>query len=94
MYKAMNPALTIKQQSDTDLELDKYYAERRARQLKALKIAMDTLLTPRQRYVYTAIKIQGRTQTDVANELGVYKSTICRTYKRAEKKINLMVNCF
>lgn len=53
---------------------------------KLLQI-VQTELTPIQRTIVTECIINDRSQTDVAKELGVNKSTVCRTLKKATAKI-------
>ena len=44
-------------------------------------------LTENQRDVLIAYYIQDRSITDIAQERGVHKSTVCRTLHRAENKL-------
>ena len=44
-------------------------------------------LTPIQRKVLIAYYIQEQTMTQIAQDRGVHKSTVCRTLHRAEAKL-------
>ena len=44
-------------------------------------------LTPIQREVLLAYYIQEQTMTQIAQDRGVHKSTVCRTLHRAEAKL-------
>lgn len=44
-------------------------------------------LTPIQREVLIAYYIQEQTMTQIAQDRGVHKSTVCRTLHRAEAKL-------
>ena len=44
-------------------------------------------LTPIQRVVLIAYYIQEQTMTQIAQDRGVHKSTVCRTLHRAEAKL-------
>jgi len=48
---------------------------------------MERELTERQRRIVEGVYFQRRTMTSLARELGVNKSTVCRTFHRAEARI-------
>ena len=53
----------------------------------ALKKAMKTELTDRQRYIITEYYFNKRTMTDIANELGITKSTVSRHISRSRERL-------
>lgn len=55
--------------------------------LRALRSIMTNELTPRQLYVMTEVFLKQRKMCELAQELGVNKSTISRTYNRAFNKL-------
>lgn len=59
----------------------------RAVQLRRLRNVMRHELTPRQRLIFEGVYLEGRTLTSLARELGINKSTVCRTFHRAERII-------
>ncbi|MBQ7565627.1 MAG: sigma-70 family RNA polymerase sigma factor [Oscillospiraceae bacterium] len=72
---------------NTDFE--GYFAPRRPRdeQLRRLRAAIEQELTPRQQCVLRAVYLENRTETDLARELGVNKSTVSRTLSRARDRL-------
>ena len=56
-------------------------------QLKRVQRGIQEELTPLQRETLIAYYFQERTITQIAQERGVNKSTVCRTLHRAEKKL-------
>ena len=56
-------------------------------QLKRVQRVIQEELTPLQRETLIANYFQERTITQIAQERGVNKSTVCRTLHRAEKKL-------
>ena len=56
-------------------------------QLKRVPRGIQEELTPLQRETLIAYYFQERTITQIAQERGVNKSTVCRTLHRAEKKL-------
>ena len=50
-------------------------------------VGLQELMTARQRQIFIMYHYQMMSITDIARELGVYKSTISRTLTRAEKKL-------
>ena len=56
-------------------------------QLKRVQRVIQEELTPLQRETLIAYYFQERTITQIAQERGVNKSTVCRTLKRAEEKL-------
>ena len=56
-------------------------------QLKWVQRVIQEELTPLQRETLIAYYFQERTITQIAQERGVNKSTVCRTLHRAEKKL-------
>ena len=53
-----------------------------------LLIAMEEVLTPRQRQIVTMYFFQGMRITLIAQELGIAKSTVSRTLRRAMERLN------
>ena len=67
----------------TEEEGDRFH-----RRLKrAALLAMDGELTGRQKQVLTLYYFENRRMADIAAELGINKSTVSRTVKRAERHI-------
>lgn len=61
------------------------------------KLAMEVLyeeLTPRQRQIFILVHAEGFSQTQVAQELGLNKSTVSRHLKLAQKKFDKAVKHF
>ena len=56
-------------------------------QLKRVQRVIQEELTPLQREALIAYYFQERTITEIAEERGVNKSTVCRTLHRAEQKL-------
>ena len=56
-------------------------------QLKRVQRVIQEELTPLQREALIAFYFQERTITEIAEERGVNKSTVCRTLHRAEEKL-------
>ena len=56
-------------------------------QLKRVQLVIQEELTPLQRETLIAYYFQERTITQIAQERGVNKSTVCRTLHRAEQKL-------
>ena len=56
-------------------------------QLKRVQRVIQEELTPLQREALIAYYFQDRTITQIAEERGVNKSTVCRTLHRAEQKL-------
>ena len=56
-------------------------------QLKRVQRVIQEELTPLQRETLIAYYFQERTITQIAQERGVNKSTVCRTLHQAEKKL-------
>ena len=56
-------------------------------QLKRVQRVIREELTPLQREALVAYYFQEQTITQIAQERGVNKSTVCRTLHRAEKKL-------
>lgn len=56
-------------------------------QLRRMRAVMENELTPLQRELLHAIYFEGRTQTEIALERGVNRSTVCRTLRRAEDRL-------
>ena len=56
-------------------------------QLKRVQRVIQEELTPLPRETLIAYYFQERTITQIAQERGVNKSTVCRTLHRAEKKL-------
>ena len=55
-------------------------------QQRVQRVIMEEL-TPIQREVLIAYYIQEQTMTQIAQDRGVHKSTVCRTLHRAEAKL-------
>lgn len=49
---------------------------------------VDTGLTPRQRDVYLLYYDGGLSQTEIAMALDLNKTTVCRTLRRAEQRVD------
>ena len=56
-------------------------------QLKRVRRVIQEELTPLQREALIGYYFEDRTITDIAEERGVNKSTVCRTLHRAEQKL-------
>lgn len=56
-------------------------------QLKRVQRVIREELTELQRYTLTAYYFQQQSLTQIAQDRGVNKSTVCRTLKRAEDKL-------
>ena len=56
-------------------------------QLKRVQRVIREELTPLQREALIAYYFQEQTITQIAEERGVNKSTVCRTLRRAEEKL-------
>lgn len=56
-------------------------------QLKRVQRVIQEELTPLQRQTLLAYYFQEQTVTQIAQERGVNKSTVCRTLRRAEAKL-------
>ena len=56
-------------------------------QLRRIRKVIDNELTPTQRDVVLEIYFGQKTQTQVAQERGVCRSTVCRTLHRAENRL-------
>lgn len=56
-------------------------------QLKRVQRVIQEELTPLQREALIAYYFQERTISEIAEERGVNKSTVCRTLHRAEQKL-------
>ena len=59
----------------------------REMQIKRVQRVIQEELTPLQREALIAYYFQERTITEIAEERGVNKSTVCRTLHRAEQKL-------
>ncbi len=57
------------------------------RMRSALLKAIDTELTDKQKYILTEYYFNRRTMTDIANELGITKSTVSRHVSRARERL-------
>ncbi len=55
--------------------------------VKRMKTVIREELTELQRYTMVAYYFENRTLTQIAEERGINKSTVCRTLKRAEDKL-------
>ena len=72
-----------------NIEYDEYEGPRlpRDQQLRRLRRVMDAELTEKQYRVVVGYYLENRNMVELANELGVNKSTISRTLKRAEARM-------
>lgn len=61
--------------------------EQRDRLLRNLRFAIDNDLTPRQRQVVELYYGRRMTSPQIARELGVSSSTVCRTLKSAKERL-------
>ena len=59
----------------------------RSKLIKNLRCAMDSELTPRQRQMLTLYFLQGVKMHEIAEELGVNKSTVSRTVSRGKSRL-------
>lgn len=59
----------------------------RQAQLRRLQRVIENELTETQRQVLLAYYFQEKTLVQIAQERGVYVSTVCRTLQRAERRI-------
>ena len=59
----------------------------RRRLVKNLRRAIDSELTPRQRQMLTLYFLQGVKMHEIAEELGVNKSTVSRTVSRGKSRL-------
>ena len=59
----------------------------REMQIKRVQRVITEELTPLQREILTAYYFQEMTITQIAEERGVYKSSVCRVLKRAEDRL-------
>ena len=62
--------------------------------IKKLYTVIDEELTQKQKAVFTEVVMNGRTQTDVAMELGVEVSTVSRHLKSAFARIYTFAKYF
>jgi RNA polymerase sigma-70 factor (ECF subfamily) len=56
-------------------------------QLRRIRKVIDNELTASQRDVLLGIYFEQKTQTQIAQERGVCRSTVCRTLHRAENRL-------
>ena len=56
-------------------------------QIKRVQSVIQEELTPLQRHALIAYYFQEKSITEIAEERGVNKSTVCRTLHRAEQKL-------
>ncbi len=56
-------------------------------QLERVRRVIQEELTDRQRQILTAYYFQEQTIAQISEELGVHKSTVCRTLHRAEERL-------
>ena len=56
-------------------------------QKRRLETVMQYELTPLQRLILTEIYVEGKSQSEIAQERGVCRSTISRTLHRAETRL-------
>ena len=56
-------------------------------QMKILLQVLQEELTDLQRQTFVDYHFASKTETQIAKERGVNKSTVCRTLKRAERKV-------
>ena len=67
--------------------------EKQVRYLKnQLKKAMDTELTEKQRDILTEFYFEGKSVTEISDELGVNKSTVSRHLKRSKEKLRTVLS--
>ena len=55
--------------------------------LQRVRNVMAGELTARQQMILTAIYFEGKTQAELAKDLQVNRSTVCRTLQRAETRL-------
>lgn len=58
-------------------------------QLRRLRNVIRETLSERQRTIFEGVYLEGRTLTSLARELGLNKSTVCRTFHRAERIVRM-----
>ena len=56
-------------------------------QMQRVRRVIEEELTPSQREILIAYYIHDRSMTQIAQDRGVHKSTVCRTLHRAESKL-------
>ena len=56
-------------------------------QLKRLQAVIEEVLTPSQREILLEYYYHKKRITDIANDRGVHRSTVCRTLGRARKNL-------
>ena len=56
-------------------------------QLRRVKKVIERELTPLQKEVLEAVYFLGKSQSSIATERGVSRSTVCRTLLRAEDRL-------
>ena len=60
----------------------------RHEQLRRMRNVIEAELTPEQQRVIRAVYYEGKSQVQLAKELGVNKSTVCRTLRRARARLS------
>lgn len=88
----------------TDKSLDKVFfslnntetanSERRSKMKLLISNAITNELTDRQRLCITEHYLNGKKKKDIAKELGLAPSTVCRHIDTAEKKLKHIANYF
>lgn len=69
-------------------------SDRRSKMKSLLNNAIANELTDRQRVCIIEHYLNGRKEKDIANELGLSPSTVCRHISTAEKKLMHIANYF
>lgn len=63
------------------------FASPKSTQMQRIRRAIEEVLTPLQRQTLVSYYIHGRSIPQIAEERGVYKSSVSRTLKRAEENL-------
>lgn len=79
--------------ADTDIENELIANEEKEKMLTALPKAIASL-KKKQQYIVKAIYFQGKSQKEVANELGVFQSTVSETLNCAVAKLKKFLKNF
>lgn len=86
LYTGIQNAFAISQslRQSGEFETPISYISRMPREvlIKRVNAVIDNELTPKQRRVIRGV-LEGKKQIQIAEEMGLNKSSVCRTYKRA-----------
>lgn len=70
-----------------ELENSEDNAQQLQRLRRNLRLARQQVLTPRQQQVITLFFEQQMNMTEIAQQLGIHRSTVSRTLQRAKKRL-------